>query len=141
MKRTLLRNFSIAAIMLVMTLVFTNTAKAQATCPYVIQNNLGCAIDIQYTIFGMNCPSYTNIVNIPPGGQYIIQCWEFQGCERADIELNLTQVDGVGFICKPPLSNTVASVSQTANASGLFPGTACGSIFINWTPTGCFINP
>lgn len=76
MKSALLKKFSVAAVMLLMTLVFANTAKAQVTCPYVIQNNLTCQIDIQYTIFGPGCPGYTNTVTIPPGGQYVIQCWD-----------------------------------------------------------------
>ncbi len=141
MKTTYFRKLSVATIMLFMCLAFTNTAKAQASCPYIIQNNLTCSIDIQYTIFGTGCPGYSNYVNIPPGGFYIIQCWEFQGCERGDIELNLAKVDGFGFICTAAGSNTVASISQTANASGMFPGAPCTSIFINWSPAGCTINP
>ncbi|HTF05302.1 MAG TPA: hypothetical protein VK826_14835 [Bacteroidia bacterium] len=141
MKITLLRKLSVTALILLFSLAFTNKVNAQASCPYTIQNNLGCAIDIQYTIFGPGCPGSSNIVNIPPGGQYIIQCNEFQGCERADIELNLLRVDGIGFICKPPYSNTVASVSQVADASGIFPGSSCGSIFMIWTPNGCTIQP
>jgi hypothetical protein len=141
MKTTFLRKLSVAAVVLMLSLAFTNKVNAQASCPYVIQNNLGCAIDIQYTIFGPGCPGSSNIVNIPPGGQYIIQCWEFQGCERADVELNLLRVDGIGFICLPPYSNSVASVIQMADASGLFPGSNCSSIFIIWSPNGCTIQP
>lgn len=140
MKTNFLRKLTVTAVILLLSLAFTNKANAQANCPYVIQNNLACAIDIQYTIFGNNC-YFSNMVSIPPGGQYIIQCSEFQGCEKADIELNLLRVDGIDFICDSNYSNTVASVSQMANASGIFPGAGCTSIFMIWGPNGCTIQP
>jgi hypothetical protein len=120
-----------------------NIAKAQAMCPYVLTNNLNCQVTIQYTIFSPNCGSFTNTVTISPnGGTYTINCYEFPGgCETADIECLLTWVDNIYKICKPPYTNGVASNNQSADASGIFPGAACTSIHMVWTPNGCIIKP
>ncbi len=143
MKTKLIKTAVASMLLFLIAMTMPNTAKAQASCPYTITNNLACPIDIQYSIFGPGCGSYTNIVTIPPYGTYIISCAEFPaGCETADIELNLLQVNNQGFICKPPYSNGVASNTTSANASGMFPNSApCSSIFMTWTPFGCTINP
>jgi hypothetical protein len=143
MKSTRIKTAAVALLLCLFAIAMPNTAKAQANCPYTITNNLACPIDIQYTIFAANCGSYSNIVSIPPYGTYTINCSEFpNGCETADIELNLLKVNNQGFICKPPYSNGVASNTTFADASGMFPNSApCTSIFMTWTPFGCTINP
>lgn len=143
MKPTRIKTTVIALLLCIVAFAMPEAAKAQASCPYTITNNLACPIDIQYTIFDPGCGSFTNTVSIPPYGTYTITCAEFpNGCESGDIELNLLQVNNQGFICKPGYSNTVASNSPTANASAMFPNSApCTSINMVWTPFGCTINP
>ena len=117
-------------------------AKAQATCPYVVTNALNCPIDLTYTIF-CNGGWYTNTISMPPNSNYVIQCWEFPAICRgnANIEFNLLTVDNVGFVCVTPYSNTVAATIPNADASGMFPGAGCGSIFMDWYSGSLQIHP
>lgn len=128
-------------VLFIAMLTMSNTAKAQASCPYTITNNTGCTLEIVYTIWCSN-GWYSNTVTIPPTNSYVVQCWEFPaGCEKsADIELNLIRVDGINFVCVAGSSNTVASCCQSANTNGMFPGAACDPIVITWGTNQCTYN-
>jgi hypothetical protein len=133
---------SLVACMLMLTFFLApSQSKAQAGCPYSINNNTTCTIKIAYTIF-CNNGWYTNSVQIGPNSTYVINCSEFPtGCDRPDIEFNLLAVNGFGFICLPPQSNTVASSQPTANAAGMFPGAPCNNISMAWYWDHVDINP
>jgi hypothetical protein len=132
------KTLAIAALALTF-LMLPSFSKAQANCPYTIQNNLSCPVDFKYSIYRPNncavvCASGSG--TLPPGGNIVIPCSDFCGPFACNLRVEVFQVGGT-----PPTPNPIVVHRFMPAAAGTSGSAACPNINMNWTPTQTDINP
>lgn len=133
MKTTL---FSRLAVITAFTLLaFVHKLNAQPTCPYNINNNMGCDVVVRYTLYDKYCNvcySSPDIV-ISGGNFYTIPCSVFALCPNAcDIDILLVNDNNV----------TVWTTVNGSIGSIAVPGAPCtGSDKMVWNTGSTDINP